>query len=112
MEEIKCEACRAFYLFFYNEFNKFIYTVARMSDSIYHIIFKISLKSYFGVKTLGFCHMCHFIMFPENLKTTSGLSILMHGVISLSDATSYDKKNFYLSASAPGVIFDDFLIIC
>ena len=30
-------------------------------------------------------------MFPENLLTTSGLSIFMHGVISLSDATSYDK---------------------
>ena len=26
----------------------------------------------------------------------SGLSILMHGVISLSDATSYDKKGFRL----------------
>ena len=32
------------------------------------------------------------ITFPVNLLTTSGLSILLHGVISLSDATSYDKK--------------------
>ena len=31
-------------------------------------------------------------MFPENLSTASGLSILLHGVISLPDATSYDKK--------------------
>ena len=31
-------------------------------------------------------------MLPKNLKTTSGLSILMHGVISLPDTTSYDKK--------------------
>ena len=31
------------------------------------------------------------IKFPENLLTTSGLSILMHGVTSLQDATSYDK---------------------
>ena len=31
------------------------------------------------------------ITFPVNLWTTSGLSILLHGVISLSDATSYDK---------------------
>ena len=31
------------------------------------------------------------ITFPENLLTTSGLSILLHGVISLSGATSYDK---------------------
>ena len=34
------------------------------------------------------------ITFPENLKTTSDLSILLHGVISLPGATSYDKKNF------------------
>ena len=32
-----------------------------------------------------------FIMFPLNMLTTNGLSILLHGVISLSDATSYDK---------------------
>ena len=32
------------------------------------------------------------IMFPENLQTTSGLSVLWHGVISLPDATSYDKN--------------------
>ena len=31
------------------------------------------------------------IIFPENRKTTSGLQILLHGVISLPDATSYDK---------------------
>ena len=31
------------------------------------------------------------ITFPENLLTTIGLSILLHGVILLPDATSYDK---------------------
>ena len=31
-------------------------------------------------------------MFPENLKPTSGLSILMHGVFALPDTTSYDNK--------------------
>ena len=35
-KEIKCEACRAFYLF-HNEFNKFNNTRARMLDSIYHM---------------------------------------------------------------------------
>ena len=29
--------------------------------------------------------------FPKNLLATSGLSILLHGVISFPDATSYDK---------------------
>ena len=32
------------------------------------------------------------ITFPKNLGTTSGLSILMHGFISIPDATSYDKR--------------------
>ena len=31
---IKCEACRAFYIFFRNEFNKFNNTGARTLDSI------------------------------------------------------------------------------
>ena len=35
-KEIKCEACRAFYLF-HNEFNKFNNTIAQMLDSIYHM---------------------------------------------------------------------------
>ena len=33
----------------------------------------------------------HFITSPRNLKTTSGLLILMHGPISLPDETSCDK---------------------
>ena len=31
------------------------------------------------------------ITFPVNRKNTSGLQILLHGVISLPDATSYDN---------------------
>ena len=37
------------------------------------------------------------ITFPENRKTTSGLQILLHGVISLPDATSYDKVRLWLT---------------
>ena len=33
-------------------------------------------------------------MFPVNLLTISGLSILLHGVISLPDATSYDNNSY------------------
>ena len=33
-------------------------------------------------------------MFPVILQTTSGLLILSHVVISLSDGTSYDKKDY------------------
>ena len=39
--EIKCEACRAFYLFFRNEFNKFNNTRVRMLDSIYHMTLRL-----------------------------------------------------------------------
>ena len=48
------------------------------------------------------------ITFPENLQTTSGLSILLHGIISLQDATSYDKSTFPPSQKlreAPRLLF-------
>ena len=35
--KFKCKACRAFYLFFHNEFNKFNNTGAQMLDSMYHM---------------------------------------------------------------------------
>ena len=34
------------------------------------------------------------ITFPENLQTTSGLSILVHDFISLPEATSYDELSY------------------
>ena len=91
-KEIKCEACREFYLFSQrNEFNKFNNTRARMLDSD----IKFTLKSHFCLKNVIILSLCNVIMdvitFTENLKTTYGLSILLHGVISLPDATSYDN---------------------
>ena len=66
-----------------------------MLDSIYHMTKKLFWNHIFGLKMLGLCQICdvksHFMRFPENLKTTRGLSILMHGVNSLPEATSYDK---------------------
>ena len=38
---IKYEACRAFYRFFRNEFNKFNNTRARMLDYIYHMTLRL-----------------------------------------------------------------------
>ena len=47
-KEIKCEACRAFYIvFFCNELNKFNNTIARMLDSIDHMTLRLLLKSHF-----------------------------------------------------------------
>ena len=54
-KEIKFEAWRAF--FFHNGFNKLNKSEARMLGSIFHMTFKIILKSYFNEKTLEFCHM-------------------------------------------------------
>ena len=39
------------------------------------------------------------ITFPENRQTTSGLQILLHGVISLPDGTSYDKPFYHMTSS-------------
>ena len=79
---------------FRNEFNKFNNTRALILDSIYHMT--KTLKSDFWRKNVIILQLCtqrfmDVIMFPVNLQTTSGLSILLHGVISLPDAMSYDK---------------------
>ena len=46
-KEIKCEVCRAFYLFRI-EFNKFNNTGARMLDSIYHMTLTLFLFHIFA----------------------------------------------------------------
>ena len=43
---------------FRNEFNKYNNTGARMLDSIYHMTLNLFRNNIFGVKTLGFCHIC------------------------------------------------------
>ena len=62
-----------------------------MLDSIYQMT--NTLKSHFWRKNvILLCYVRNVVMdvitFPVNLY---GLSILLHGVISLPDATSYDK---------------------
>ena len=79
---------------FRNEFNKFNNTRARALDSIYHMTLRLLLNLISAVKTLWFCHyvrnvVMDIITFPDNRLSTSGLQILLHGVISLTDATSY-----------------------
>ena len=51
------------------------------------------------------------VTFPVNLKNTSGLSILLHGVISLSDATSYDKPNKGIFFHASAIDLYSFIIL-
>ena len=63
---------------------------------------KITLKFHFCRKNVIICHyvrnvVMDVITFPENRQTTSGLQILLHGVILLLDATSYDKVHLKLA---------------
>ena len=80
---------------FRNEFNKFHNTRARMLDFIYHMT--NTLKSHFWRKNfiiLSLCTQCCYKRHNVSRKSInhySCLSILLHGVISLPDATSYDK---------------------
>ena len=79
---------------FRTEFNNFNNTRARMFDSIYNM--PNTLKSDFWRKNVIILSLCtqrcygrHNVS-RKSKKSTSGLSILLHGVISLPDATSYD----------------------
>ena len=47
---------------------------------------------------------CDYIMLP-NLQTTSGLSILLHDVISLQDATSCDNCKSVLPLTLYGLLY-------
>ena len=83
---------------FRNEFNKFNNTRARMLDSIYHMT--NTLKSHFwrkNVMILSLWSQHYYGRHNVSRKSinTSGLSILLHGVISLPDTTSYDKWSYF-----------------
>ena len=52
------------------------------------IILSICTQRYYGHHNIS-----------QKLKSTSGLSILLHGVISLPDATSYDKACLSMTLS-------------
>ena len=67
-----------------------------MLDSIYHMTLKILKKCIFGVKTSRISLILRNVItdattFPVNLLPTCGLSVLLHGVISLTEAIPCDK---------------------
>ena len=77
---------------FRNEFNKVNNTRARMLDSIYHMT--NTLKSHLWRKNAIILSLCAQRCYGRhNCNVSRGLSILLHGVISLPDATSYDTLN-------------------
>ena len=69
-----------------------------MLHFIYHMTLNLLEISFLTLKWLFFHYVRNVVMdvlaFPENLWIASGLLILMHGVISLPDWTSYDIKRF------------------
>ena len=62
-----------------------------MLDSNYNMT--KNLKSHFWQKNVMILSSCTQRCYGPNNVSTSGLQILLHGVISLPDAKSYDKLN-------------------
>ena len=81
---------------FYNKFNKFNNTGAQMLDSIYYMTLKLfwNLISAVNITILSLCTQRCYGRFPKICKPLVVLSILMHGIISLPDATSCDKDGY------------------
>ena len=103
----KMQGLQSILSFFHSKLNKFNKTRAQMLDSIYYMKLRLPWYLISAVKSViirlwtylltKFCHYVHKVVMdvitsPENMLTTSGLLILLHGIISLPDATSYDKK--------------------
>ena len=57
---------------------------------------KITLKSHFSRKSVIILSLCTQRCYGRHNVSRNGLQILLHGVISLPDATSYDKVINYL----------------
>ena len=65
-----------------------------MLDSIYHMTLKIAFWAE-NVKIPPLLYRCNIII--NIILLLSGLSISMHGVISLSDVTSCDKARYSMN---------------
>ena len=103
----KMRGLLSFLSLFCNKFNKFNNTRAGIIDSIYHITLRLLQNLISVVKMIQFCHVrhnisrksvsikhehfCKNLCFPKFPLKFSGLPIILHGVISLPDAMSYDK---------------------
>ena len=80
----KMQGLQSILSLFPNKFDKFNNTGARMLDSIHHLTL---IKIISGEKSCNFVICCYNVV----TDVTSDLLILLHGVISLSDATPCDK---------------------
>ena len=62
-KKIKCEACRAFYLFFCKEFNKFNNTGVPMLDSVYHITFNYLKVAFLACKRQNLASFTQLVVY-------------------------------------------------
>ena len=88
-----------------NEFNKFNNTRARMLDYIYHMT--NTLKSDFCRKNVIILSIYTQLFYGRHTVSlkSCGVSILLYGVISLPDATSYDKHHFRMQHLIGSALF-------
>ena len=75
---------------FRKEFNKINNTKARIFDAIHHILW----NRVFDVKNVILPYISNVFMAVFTLFTKLRCKMLMHAVISLPDATSYDKNMY------------------
>ena len=84
-----------------------------MVDYIYQMALNLLKHSIFGVKTSIFYRKYATLLWARfhNVTRTRKrcLSILMHGVISLPGATSYDTEFYYLRYRSPRIEMRQFI---
>ena len=84
-----------------------------MFDSIYHMKLKIQKMNFWRENVKSFPYFTqryngrHYVS-HKSVNHYSGLSNLLHGVISLSDATSCDNKGTITSKSHPFLQYEMF----
>ena len=98
------------FIAFHSKFNKLNNTGAPMLESIYHMSLKVLWNHVFflheNAETVTYCYDCHWVMLLS-MKTTSGLLILIHGIILLPDGTSCENvlENISAYPSGTGTFF-------
>ena len=78
---------------FRSELNKFNKTREQMLDSIYHMTLRLLYNLISAVKSIINLSLCTQRCYGHQNVSPKicGLSILLHGIISLPEVTSYDK---------------------
>ena len=87
-----------------------------MLDSIYHMTIKLLNNIIFGMQTSRICHLLCKVIMDALCNVTKSVNyltskIIMHGVISLPDATN-DNNTYFCVACEAWLTRRDHVIIC